>query len=117
MGSVSSDTAAVAAFADTMAAAASQLADLTDPNREAGRVVIANAAPPRRTGAMAAGQTARVAAWGVELVSTVGYWTFVHWGAPGAGVKARPWFVEAAQRSPDQVREVYLAHARRSLTI
>lgn len=112
MASVTSDTDPVSAFATSMAAAADQLADLTDANREAGRVVIANARPPRASGAMASGQQVRVAEWGAQLVSSVSYWTFVHWGAPGAGVKARPWFVEAAQRSPDQVREVYLAHAR-----
>lgn len=117
MASVTSDTAQVAAFASQMAAAAEQLGDLDDANREAGRVVIANAAPPRASGALAAGQTVRVASWGAELVSTVRYWTFVHWGAPAAGVRARPWFIEAAARSPEQVREVYAAHARRSLNI
>lgn len=117
MASVTGDTSTVSAFAQQMAAAADQLRELDDANREAGRVVIANAAPPRRSGAMAAGQTVRVAAWGAELVSTVRYWTFVHWGAPAAGVRARPWFIEAAARSPEQVRAVYEAHARRSLNI
>lgn len=117
MASVTGAADPVAAFARSMAAAADELGDLTDANREAGNVVIAHASPPRASGAMAAGQTVRAARWGAELVSTVRYWTFVHWGAPRAGVRARPWFIEAATRSPDAVRDVYEAHARAALNI
>lgn len=112
MASYDSDTDPVAAFARQMASAAIELGDLSDANRQAGRVILAASAPPRRTGALAAGQTARVTELGTELVSTVRYWTFVHFGAPAAGTRAHPWFAEAIQRTTDQLVEVYTAHAR-----
>lgn len=115
MASVTGDASDVARFAQQLAAAADELMDLTDAHGEAGRVILAHSDPPRRSGAMAAGQVVRVAEWGAQLVSTVRYWTFVHWGAPAAGVRARPWIVEAVDRTTDQVVEVYAAHAQAAL--
>lgn len=97
-------------------AAADDLLELDPTHAEAGRVVIAATRPPRRTGQLAAGQTVRaLPGGGRAFVSTVGYWTFVHFGAPRAGVRAQPWLAEALARSADEVAEVYAAHARAAL--
>lgn len=117
MASVTGNADPVARFAHQLAAAADELADLTDAHGEAGRIVLAASDPPRRSGALAAGQTVRVAEWGAQLVSTVRYWTFVHFGAPRAGVRAQPWIAQAVDRTTDQVVEVYAAHARAALNL
>lgn len=110
--SIKSSADPVAEFARRMATAATELGELDDANRSAGRVILAASVPPHRTGALGAGQTARVTELGIELTSTVRYWTFVHFGAPAAGTRAQPWYAEAIQRTTDQLVEVYAAHAR-----
>lgn len=98
-----------------MHAAADELLELTDANREAGRVVLAATRPPRLSGALAAGQQVVTAADGVRLVSSVRYWTYVHYGAPRAGTRAQPWIADALTRTADDVLEVYRQHTVRSL--
>lgn len=117
MSSFSTDADAVARTAGAqLHAAADALRQLDeDAMPEAGRVVIAATRPPRATGAMGAGQVVRAMPGGIGIVSTVRYWTFVHWGAPRAGVRARPWIAEATRRTADEVAEVVAAHARAAL--
>lgn len=98
-----------------MRAAADELVELDDVNREAGRVVLAASRPPRLSGALAAGQRVVTAGDGVQLVSSVRYWTFVHFGAPRAGTRAQPWIADALTRSVDDVLDVYRQHTIRSL--
>lgn len=93
-------------------AAGVQLAELGPANTEAGRIVVAQAHAPRRTGAMAAGTTASVTRHGVAFASTARYWTFVHWGAPRRNIKARPWLAESLDHNRADVLAVYAAHAR-----
>lgn len=117
MASLSTDAAQVASRAAAqLHAAADELLELGDAHREAGRTVLAASRPPRRSGAMAAGQVVTAAPGGITIASTVRYWTFVHWGAPRAGVRARPWIAEALTRTTDEVVEVYAAHARAALS-
>lgn len=96
-------------------AAGVQLAELAEPDREAGQLVIAQASPPRASGAMAAGQRAHVTRSGVTFASTARYWTFVHYGAPRRNLRARPWLAEALDRNRDDVLAVYAKHARTTL--
>lgn len=91
------------------------LADLDPANTEAGRVVVATARPPRRSGALAASLHAAAGVNGVTFASTARYWTFVHFGAPRHNVRAQPWYPEAIRTSTDQLVAIYAAHARKSL--
>jgi hypothetical protein len=112
MGEFSADTSEVARFAAQVADAAAQLAELTTANTEAGRVVIAATRPPiGATGQLSAGVHADATANGVTWASSARYWTFVHWGAPRRNMRARPFFVEAIQRSTSDLVAVYTDHA------
>lgn len=97
-------------------AAGVQLVDGLEPvNTEAGRVVDAAARPPRRTGTLAASSRSDATAHGVTFASTARYWTWVHWGAPRRHIKARPWLLEALDRTRTEVLAVYAAHATDTL--
>lgn len=94
--------------------AAEALGDLEATNREAGREVLAAARPPRVTSALAEGLFAEADSLGVTIASRVGYWSYVHWGAPGANVRANPFLLAARRARQDQVVGLYAAHARES---
>lgn len=106
-------TSNAATLAREFTRAGEDLEDLEAVNAEAGRVVLAAARPPRRSGALAAGLRAVVDSRGASLASTVPYWTFVHWGAPRRHVKAQPFILAAVQASRSEVLDLYLTHARR----
>lgn len=111
----SADTAQLRQLGDQLHAAGVELEALDPANSEAGRVVVAAARPPRRTGALAAGQRADATREGVTFASTARYWTFVHWGAPRRNIRARPWFSEALKASQDRVLAVYAEHAQQTI--
>lgn len=96
-------------------AAGAELDALEPSNREAGRVVLAAARPPRRSGALAASLRADVTGRDIVFASTARYWTFVHWGAPRRNMRARPWYPEALQHSRDDIVAVYAKHAADTL--
>lgn len=115
MSGFSADTSSLPRMADQLRAAGVQLGKLDPAHAEAGRVVIATATPPRRSGFMANHLTAGAAANGVAFASSARYWTWVHWGAPRHNVKAQPFYPEALRRSTDEVLAVYAEHAQRTL--
>lgn len=96
-------------------AAGVQLAELEPVNEEAGRVVLAESRPPRRSGALSAALRADATRTGVAFASTARYWTFVHWGAPRRNIRARPWYREAVDHSRERVLAVYAEHAADTL--
>lgn len=104
-------------FADQLAAAGHQLADLDTPNAAAGRVVLeaARRAAPTRTGQLSGSITADVSANQVVWASTARYWTFVHWGAPRRNIRARPFILQALEADTDQIVAVYAEHATQTL--
>lgn len=106
------DAAAAAAVADQLRAAGHDLSDLAAADRRAADLVRAAARPPVRTGRLAASLTADVTAGGVAFASSARYWTFVHYGAPRAGVRANPWWREAVRVNEDEVAAVYAAHVQ-----
>lgn len=111
MANVSSDSNAEA-VAVAFRAAADHLGDLEDVNAEAGRVVLAAARPPRRSGELAAKMTARATGRDVVMASTARHFTFVHWGAPRIHVRAQPFVLAAVRLTRDQVADHYLNHMR-----
>lgn len=115
MADFTADTTQLERFRAQIAAAADQLAALESANRDAGRVVVEAARPPRLSGQLAAGMYADATRNGVAFASTARYWTFVHWGAPRRHIAARPFFVEAVKLNTDRVVDVYRAHAIDSL--
>lgn len=102
-------------LADDFRRAGVELADLDPANTEAGRVVIAAARPPRRSGALAASLRADAGPNGVTFASSARYWTFAHFGAPRHNVRAQPWYPQAIQVSTDDLVAIYAAHARTTL--
>lgn len=110
-------TDALDALARNTTRAGAALADLEAVNAEAGRIVLARANPPRKSGATAAGMFARVTEASTVMASTTPYWTFVHWGAPRAHVKAQPFILSAVRATTSEVATLYTEHARRSLAL
>lgn len=102
-------------LARQLQAAGHDLADLAPANAEAGRKVLDATTPPRATGQLAATLTADASANGVVFASTARYWTFVHWGAPRAHLRARPFFLEALTARQAAVVAVYAEHATNTL--
>ena len=111
MADFDADTSELAPFVRQVRAAADELLALEQANADAGRVVLATARPPRRTGFLGNSLTADATANGVVWASTARYWTFVHWGAPRRHIVARPFFVEAVQLHVDDLVDVYRVHA------
>lgn len=109
------DAAQLDQLARDLRAAGQELDDLEPSHREAGRVVLAAARPPRRSGTLAASLRADVTGQGVVFASTARYWTFVHWGAPRRHMRARPWYPEAVDHNRDDVVAVYAQHAADTL--
>lgn len=95
--------------------AAAALVDLDDTNTEAGRIILAKANPPRKSGALAAGMFARADDTGTILASSVPYWTFIHWGAPRRHVRAQPFLLTATRASKAEVLDLYTDHARHAV--
>lgn len=102
-----------AAFARRMFDAADALIDLDPINAEAGDLVLASADVPRRSGALAAGLRYAATPNGVTFAASVAYWTFVHWGAPRRGIRARPFLLNALELRQSDLADLYLDHARR----
>lgn len=115
MSGFATDAPQLRQLGDQLRAAGVQLGDLDPANAEAGRVVLAAARPPRRTGYMADHLTAGPSANGVVFASAARYWTWVHWGAPRASVRARPFYPQALARSTDELLAVYAEHAQDTL--
>lgn len=110
--SFDSDAPGLSGLASELHAAGVQLGDLDPASAEAGRVVLAAARPPRRTGHLGSSLTAGPAANGTVFASSARYWTWVHFGAPRRHVRAQPFYPEAIARSTDEVLAVYAEHAR-----
>lgn len=91
-------------------AASDELADLTDANREASRVLLAGAdlRVPRLTGALAASgriDPSRSQANVVYGNARVAYAPAVHWGVASRHMRAQPWVTDAAAATePEWVR-------------
>lgn len=109
------DAAQLDQLARDLRAAGAELDDLEPSNREAGRVVLAAARPPRRSGVLAASLRADVTGRDIVFASTARYWTFVHWGAPRRHMRARPWYPEAVNHSRDDIVAAYAEHAADTL--
>lgn len=115
MSGFSADADSLPRLGDQLRAAGVQLEALDPSHAEAGRVVLAAAHPPRRSGYLGNHLTAGPAANGVAFASSARYWTWVHWGAPRRHVRARPFFTEALDRSTTEVVAVYAEHAQSTL--
>jgi hypothetical protein len=102
-----------AAFARRMFDGADALADLDATNAEAGDLVLSSADVPRRSGSLAAGVRYAATPDGVTFAASVPYWTFVHWGAPGRGIRARPFFSNALELRQSDIADLYREHAAR----
>jgi hypothetical protein len=105
-----------AAFARRMLDAADDLADLEQTNAEAGALALAAADVPRRSGHLAAGVRYAATPGGVTLAASASYWTFVHWGAPGRGIVARPFLLNAIELKQSDIADLYADHAQRVVT-
>ncbi len=103
--------------ADKLHRAAAALGDLEATNTEAGRLVLARANPPVRTGRLASGLFAKTTNAGTDLASSAPYWTFVHWGAPRAHVRANPFLLAATRATTREVVALYTEHAREALDL
>lgn len=101
--------------AERLHRAAAALGDLEPTNAAAGRLILARANPPRRTGVLAAGMFAKATEAGTTLASSAPYWTFVHWGAPRRHVRANPFLLAATQATTREVVALYTEHAREAL--
>lgn len=115
MSGFSADADSLPRLADQLRAAGVELEALDPAHAEAGRVVIAAARPPRRTGHLGSSLTAGPAANGMAFASSARYWTWVHYGAPRHNVRAHPFYPEALRRSTDEVVAVYAEHAQTTL--
>lgn len=112
---LSADTSAARALADGLGRAADALGDLGPTNREAGALVLSASRPPVRRGDLAAGMYVQANAQGALMASRARHFTFVHWGAPRANVRANPFILAALRARTDQVADLYLTHARDAL--
>lgn len=99
-------------IARALARVPSELADLEPVNDAAGRIVLASARPPHRSGALAAGLHSEPTRAEVAIASTVPYWTFVHFGAPRRHVRAQPFILSAITATKAEVAALYTDHAR-----
>lgn len=115
MSGFNADTDSLPRLADELRAAGVELQALDPSHAEAGRVVLAAARPPRRTGHLGSSLTAGPAANGVAFASSARYWTWVHYGAPRHNVRAQLFYPEALARSTDEVVAVYAEHAQSTL--
>lgn len=115
MSGFSSDAPGLDSLGSDLRTAGVQLGELDPANAEAGRVVLAAAHPPRRSGYLGDHLTAGPAANGITFASSARYWTWVHFGAPRAHVRAQPFYPEAIRRSTDEVVAVYADHAHATL--
>lgn len=115
MTTLSGDATAAHALAGKLGRAGAALADLDAPNEEAGRVVLAAARPPRRTGTLEAGMFARTDTAGVIVASSAPYFTFVEYGAPRVPMRANPYTREALTRTTTEVVGIYAAHRDRAI--
>lgn len=114
MAEFSSDSNAQA-VATALHQAADNLADLEDVNAEAGRVVLAAAHPPRRSGELASKLRAWATGRDVVMASTARHFTFVHWGAPRIHVRAQPFVLTALRATADEVADLYGTHIQTTL--
>jgi hypothetical protein len=111
----SADTGALPRLGPQLHSAAAQLGDLSAPHGEAGRVVVATAAPPRRSGYLASSLTATTGPDGPVFASNARYWTYVHYGAPRRNMRAHPFYPEAIEATRDQLVAIYADHAQQAL--
>jgi len=88
-------------------ATGANLDDLKDLNHRLGLIVIANAAPPRKTGAtaasMRAGRGATKAVVRAGYARRASYAGVVHYGDPHRGHRAQPFLTDALKRSQSQI--------------
>lgn len=91
------------------------LDDLTDANRRMVELVARDADPaaPRRTGKLASSTVVEVSATGWGLVNGQPYATPVHWGTHT--MRARPWLLNAADRTEDQWMQLLADHVQQLL--
>lgn len=100
----------------TLRAAGQDLTDLKRVHAEVGRIVVAAAHAPTRTGALAASIRAGSAATSATVRAggaRVPYAGPIHWGWPARGIAAQPFLADAAQRTEPRWTEVYLAEVNR----
>lgn len=93
--------------------AADQLTDLGDVNADAGAIVVASAEIPQRSGRLAASVHSAASPGDVVIGSPLRYATFVHWGAPRRGIRARPFLLASAELRQSDLIQLYADHARR----
>ena len=94
--------------------AADKLEALEAPTREAGEMV-ARAPAPRRSGQLGSGVTVAGIPGGVAVASTVDYFTYVHYGAPGRNIRAQPWLARELASDQDRILDLYTEHASQAL--
>lgn len=98
----------VAAILDHIA---TDLGDLTAPNREAADLVLASAQPPRRTGRLAGSLHVDAAsADAAVVVSDLPYAGVIHNGWPARQITAKPFLTDALATTEPQVIDVYAEH-------
>lgn len=108
-----------AQVADQLHQLAAQLAGdgLEQADRDAAQLVLHAARPPHgATGALAAGLSADVTRQGIAFASSARYWTFVHFGAPRANVRAHPFYTQALEANTSQLVDIYARHLTDTIT-
>lgn len=84
--------------------------ELKAVHAQVGRIVVAAATAPRRTGRLQASVRAGTAASSATVRAggaRVPYAGPIHWGWPARGIAARPFLTDAAQRTEPTWTEVY----------
>lgn len=92
--------------------------ELKTVHAEVGRIVVAAARPPRRSGRLASSVRAGTAASSATVRAggaRVPYAGPIHWGWPARGISARPFLTDAAQRTEPTWTEVYEREIERIL--
>lgn len=117
MATISGDTSDARRLASGLDKAAALLADLGAPNEEAGRVVLAAARPPRRSGELASRMFARADATNTVVASAAPHWSFVEFGAPRKPMRAQPFTRAALEESQAQVVGIYADHRDQALRL
>ena len=100
----------------TLRRAGQDMSDLKRVHAEVGRIVVAAASAPSRTGTLAASIRSGAAATSATVRAggaRVPYAGPIHWGWPARGITAQPFLSDAAQRTEPRWTEVYLTEVNR----
>lgn len=116
-GGASVEVKGAARLAATMAQAARELGNVSEPSARAGSVLLSRARgmAPRRSGRLSGSLTATPGRNGFDVSSGLVYGPPIHWGWAGHGIAANPFLVRAVTTGEKQIVDVFAQYVDATL--